>query len=147
MVRIGITDYAQNSLGDIVFVSVHSLDDAVSVGDTLGEVESTKSVSDLYAPVAGRVVARNEALDDNPELMNSDPYGEGWVAEIEVEDPAVLESLLDAEAYRTARLLSKPPPRVDPYRRSELGSPEPEQPVPACRARPDTDRPTRYEGR
>jgi glycine cleavage system H protein len=100
VVRIGITDYAQNSLGDIVFVSVHSLDDTVSVGDTLGEVESTKSVSDLYAPVAGRVVARNEALDDNPELMNSDPYGEGWVAEIEVEDPAVLESLLDAEAYR-----------------------------------------------
>ncbi len=100
VVRIGITDYAQNSLGDIVFVSVHSLDDTVGVGDTLGEVESTKSVSDLYAPVAGRVVARNEALDDNPELMNSDPYGEGWVAEIEVEDPAVLESLMDAEAYR-----------------------------------------------
>jgi glycine cleavage system H protein len=100
VVRIGITDYAQNSLGDIVFVSVHSLDDTVAVGDTLGEVESTKSVSDLYAPVAGRVVARNEALDDNPELLNSDPYGEGWVAEIEVEDPAVLDSLLDAEAYR-----------------------------------------------
>ncbi len=100
VVRIGITDYAQNSLGDIVFVSVHSLDDTAAVGDTLGEVESTKSVSDLYAPVAGRVVARNEALDDNPELMNSDPYGEGWVAEIEVEDAAVLESLLDAEAYR-----------------------------------------------
>ena len=100
VVRIGITDYAQNSLGDIVFVSVHSLDDTVAVGDTLGEVESTKSVSDLYAPVAGRVVARNEALDDNPELLNSDPYGEGWVAEIEVEDAAVLESLLDAEAYR-----------------------------------------------
>jgi glycine cleavage system H protein len=100
VVRIGITDFAQNSLGDIVFVSVHSLDDTVAVGDTLGEVESTKSVSDLYAPVAGRVVARNEALDDNPELLNSDPYGEGWVAEIEVEDVAVLESLLDAEAYR-----------------------------------------------
>ncbi|HEX4726512.1 MAG TPA: glycine cleavage system protein GcvH [Jatrophihabitans sp.] len=100
VVRIGITDFAQNSLGDIVFVSVHSLDDTVGVGDTLGEVESTKSVSDLYAPVAGRVVARNEALDDNPELLNSDPYGEGWVAEIEVEDVAVLESLLDAEAYR-----------------------------------------------
>jgi glycine cleavage system H protein len=100
VVRIGITDYAQNSLGDIVFVSVHSLDDTVSVGDTLGEVESTKSVSDLYAPVAGRVVARNEALDDNPELMNSDPYGEGWVAEIEVEDAGILDSLLDAEAYR-----------------------------------------------
>jgi glycine cleavage system H protein len=100
VVRIGITDYAQNSLGDIVFVSVHSLDDQVAVGDALGEVESTKSVSDLYAPVAGRVSARNEALDDNPELLNSDPYGEGWVAEIEVEDVSVLESLLDADAYR-----------------------------------------------
>jgi glycine cleavage system H protein len=100
VVRIGITDYAQNSLGDIVFVSVHSLDDTVGVGDTFGEVESTKSVSDLYAPVAGRVVARNEALDDNPELLNSDPYGDGWVAEIEVDDLGVLDSLLDAEAYR-----------------------------------------------
>jgi len=100
VVRIGITDYAQNSLGDIVFVSVHSLDDTVGVGDTFGEVESTKSVSDLYAPVAGRVVARNEALDDNPELLNSDPYGDGWVAEIEVDDLGVLDSLLDADAYR-----------------------------------------------
>jgi glycine cleavage system H protein len=100
-VRIGITDYAQNSLGDIVFVSVHDVNGSVSAGDTLGEVESTKSVSDLYAPVAGVVVARNEALDDNPELLNSDPYGEGWVAEIEVEDVSVLDSLLDAEAYRS----------------------------------------------
>lgn len=98
LVRIGITDYAQNSLGDIVFVSVQ--DGRVAAGDTLGEVESTKSVSDLYAPVAGVVVKRNEALDDNPELLNTDPYGEGWVAEIEVEDASVLESLLDAEAYR-----------------------------------------------
>ena len=100
VVRVGITDFAQNSLGDIVFVSVNSLDDTVAVGDTLGEVDSTKTASELYAPVAGRVVARNEALDGSPELMNSDPYGEGWVAEIEVEDVAVLESLLDAEAYR-----------------------------------------------
>ncbi|MDT0262791.1 glycine cleavage system protein GcvH [Jatrophihabitans lederbergiae] len=101
-VRIGITDYAQNSLGDIVFVSVHGLDTEVASGDTLGEVESTKSVSDLYAPLAGSVVARNEALDDTPELVNSDPYGSGWIAEIEVEDLSVLDSLLDAEAYRTA---------------------------------------------
>ena len=101
VVRVGITDFAQNSLGDIVFVSVNSLDDTVAVGDTLGEVDSTKTASELYAPVAGRVVARNEALDDNPELMNSDPYGEGWVAEIEVADLAVLDSLLDAEAYRS----------------------------------------------
>jgi glycine cleavage system H protein len=100
-VRVGITDYAQNSLGDIVFVSIHGVDESVAVGDTFGEVESTKSVSDLYAPVAGVVVRRNEALDDNPELLNSDPYGAGWLAEIEVEDVSVLESLLDAEAYRT----------------------------------------------
>ncbi len=102
VVRIGITDYAQNSLGDIVFVSVHGLDSAVASGDTFGEVESTKSVSDLFAPVSGQVVARNEALDDNPELLNTDPYGQGWVAEIKVDDVAVLDGLLDAEAYRSA---------------------------------------------
>jgi len=98
-VRVGITDFAQNSLGDIVFVSVHGLDGTVESGDTFGEVESTKSVSDLYAPVAGSVVARNEALDDNPDLVNTDPYGAGWIAEIEVADVAVLDSLLDAEGY------------------------------------------------
>src|SRR5579875_3846334 len=90
-VRVGITDYAQNSLGDVFFVSVHGLDSEVAVGDTFGEVESTKSVSDLYAPVAGRVVARNEALDDNPDLVNTDPYGQGWIAEIEVADVSVLD--------------------------------------------------------
>ncbi|MGI8668164.1 MAG: glycine cleavage system protein GcvH [Jatrophihabitans sp.] len=100
--RVGITDYAQNSLGDIVFVSVHGLDSAVTAGDTFGEVESTKSVSDLYAPVAGRVVRRNEDLDDKPELLNSDPYGAGWIAEIEVDDVAVLDTLLDAQAYQDA---------------------------------------------
>ena len=100
LVRVGITDYAQNSLGDIVFVSIHGVEQTVAAGDTFGEVESTKSVSDLYAPVAGVVVRRNEALDDNPELLNSDPYGDGWVAEIEVEDSSVLESLLDADGYR-----------------------------------------------
>jgi glycine cleavage system H protein len=98
-VRVGITDFAQSSLGDIVFVSVHGVDSTVESGDTFGEVESTKSVSDLYAPVAGSVVARNEALDEQPDLVNSDPYGAGWIAEIEVADPAVLDSLLDAEAY------------------------------------------------
>src|SRR3954467_7773100 len=100
VVRIGITDFAQNSLGDIVFVSVHALDASVESGDTFGEVESTKSVSDLYAPVAGSVVARNEALDDNPDLLNSDPYGAGWIADIEVADPTALDELLDAEGYR-----------------------------------------------
>ena len=101
-VRVGITDYAQGSLGDIVFVSVHSLDSTVTAGETFGEVESTKSVSDLLAPVAGAVVTRNEALDDNPELLNTDPYGAGWVAEITVEDVSVVDGLLDAEAYRAA---------------------------------------------
>ncbi|HEV2886773.1 MAG TPA: glycine cleavage system protein GcvH [Jatrophihabitans sp.] len=99
IVRVGITDFAQNSLGDIVFVSVHGLDSTLESGDTFGEVESTKSVSDLYAPVAGTVVTRNEALDDNPDLVNTDPYGAGWIVEIEVADLAVLDSLLDAEAY------------------------------------------------
>jgi glycine cleavage system H protein len=101
-IRVGITDFAQNSLGDIVFVSVHGVDSTVESGDTFGEVESTKSVSDLYAPVSGSVVARNEALDEQPDLVNSDPYGAGWIAEIEVADVAVLDSLLDAEAYGQA---------------------------------------------
>lgn len=101
-VRVGITDFAQSSLGDIVFVSVHGVDSTVESGDTFGEVESTKSVSDLYAPVAGSVVARNEALDDQPELLNTDPYGAGWIAEIEVADLSALDSLLDAEAYGQA---------------------------------------------
>jgi len=99
-VRIGITDYAQSSLGDIVFVSVHEVGGSIASGDTFGEVESTKSVSDLYSPVAGTVTARNEALDSNPELVNSDPYGAGWIAEISVEDVSMLDSLLDAEAYK-----------------------------------------------
>jgi glycine cleavage system H protein len=101
-VRVGITDFAQNSLGDIVFVSVHGVDSTVESGDTFGEVESTKSVSDLYAPVGGSVVARNGALDEQPELVNSDPYGAGWIAEIVVDDIAVLDSLLDAESYGRA---------------------------------------------
>lgn len=101
-VRIGITDYAQGSLGDIVFVSVHEVGGSVSVGDTFGEVESTKSVSDLFAPLSGAVSRRNEALDSAPELLNSDPYGDGWIAEITVADPAEYEGLLDAAAYRSA---------------------------------------------
>lgn len=99
-VRVGITDYAQSSLGDIVFVSVHEVGGQVAAGDTFGEVESTKSVSDLYSPLAGTVVARNEALDSAPELLNSDPYGAGWIAEIEVADAAALDELLDVAAYR-----------------------------------------------
>jgi len=99
-VRIGITDFAQNSLGDIVFVSVHDPDGTLSEGEVFGEVESTKSVSDLYAPVSGQITARNEALDDSPELVNSDPYGEGWIIEVAVDDPGALDRLLDAAAYQ-----------------------------------------------
>ena len=99
-VRVGITDYAQDALGDVVFVELPSVGTAVGAGDVLGEVESTKSVSEVYAPVAGTVVAVNAAVVDAPENLNRDPYGEGWLCEIEVADPAVLGDLLDAEAYR-----------------------------------------------
>jgi len=100
VVRVGITDYAQESLGDIVFVSLPAPGVAVVAGQPLGEVESTKSVSDIYAPVTGTVAARNDALDGQPELVNSDPYGDGWLVEIRADDPSALDSLLDAAAYR-----------------------------------------------
>lgn len=99
-IRFGITDYAQEQLGDIVFVSLPQAGAPVRAGEPVGEVESTKSVSDIYAPVDGTVVARNEALDSNPELLNSDPYGEGWMMEVRVEDATILESLMDAAAYQ-----------------------------------------------
>jgi glycine cleavage system H protein len=99
LVRIGITSYAQESLGDIVYVSVPAVGTDVTAGQVLGEIESTKSVSDVYAPVAGAVVARNERLDAQPELVNSDPYGDGWIAEIRASDAAALDGLLDAPAY------------------------------------------------
>jgi len=99
-IRIGITNYAQEQLGDIVFVQIPDVGDEVTAGETCGELESTKSVSDLYAPVSGRVVARNDALDSSPELVNADPYGEGWMFEVVPADPADLGSLLDAEGYR-----------------------------------------------
>ena len=98
--RVGITSYAQDALGDIVYVSLPEPGTAVTAGAAVGEVESTKSVSDVYAPVSGRVVARNEALDATPELVNSDPYGEGWMFDVEPDDPAAAESLLSAEQYR-----------------------------------------------
>ena len=97
---VGISDYAQGQLGDIVFVQLPEVGAEVTAGDALGEVESTKSVSDIYAPVAGRVSARNEALDAQPELVNSDPYGEGWMIEVELTDPAALDGLLDAAGYQ-----------------------------------------------
>ncbi|MEH3077692.1 glycine cleavage system protein GcvH [Quadrisphaera setariae] len=100
VVRIGITAYAQGELGDIVYVSLPAVGDRVQAGASCGELESTKSVSDLYAPVTGEVTARNDSLDGSPELVNSDPYGEGWVLEVRLEDPAALEGLLDAAGYR-----------------------------------------------
>jgi glycine cleavage system H protein len=98
-VRIGITDYAQQALGDVVYVSLPEVGAMVSAGAAFGEVESTKSVSDLFAPVAGTVTARNEALDQQPELINSEPYGAGWVVEIELAEGAGVDDLLDAAAY------------------------------------------------
>ena len=98
-VRFGITDYAQDSLGDIVYVSLPADGDHVDAGQSCAEVESTKSVSEVYAPVSGTVVGRNEALDGNPELVNTDPYGEGWMVEVRVDDAAAVAALLDASAY------------------------------------------------
>ncbi|MDP9398904.1 MAG: glycine cleavage system protein GcvH [Actinomycetota bacterium] len=98
-VRVGITDYAQESLGDIVYVTLPDPGTEVSAGQPLGEVESTKSVSDVYAPVTGTVVARNEELDTTPDLINSDPYGAGWMVEIRPAEPGQLDALLDASAY------------------------------------------------
>ncbi len=99
-VRVGITDYAQAQLGDIVFVTLPPVGDVVALGDPVGEVESTKSVSEMFAPVAGEVVARNDALDSSPELVNSDPYGAGWMIEIKSVDASAMDSLLSAEDYR-----------------------------------------------
>jgi glycine cleavage system H protein len=101
-VRVGITDFAQQQLGDVVYVDLPEVGTQVRAQETLGEVESTKSVSDLYAPVTGRVVARNEALADTPELVNSDPYGDGWMIEIALDPPGQVDGLLDAQAYRAA---------------------------------------------
>ncbi len=98
-VRIGITDYAQDSLGDVVFVQLPAVGDSFAAGDTIGEVESTKSVSDIYAPVAGSVIAVNDALADSPQLLNEDPYGEGWMIELELTDASQVDGLLDAAAY------------------------------------------------
>ena len=99
-VRIGITEYAQDALGDIVYVSLPEVGDTVAAGSTCGELESTKSVSDVYAPVTGEVVARNDALDATPELVNSDPYGGGWLYELMPTDAAAVAGLLDAAAYQ-----------------------------------------------
>jgi glycine cleavage system H protein len=99
VVRIGITDYAQDALGDVVFVQVPEVGATVASGDSFGEVESTKSVSDVYAPVSGTVVAVNEALAEGPQVLNEDPYGDGWICTIRMSDPAQFDALLDASAY------------------------------------------------
>ncbi|MFC5382440.1 glycine cleavage system protein GcvH [Aquipuribacter nitratireducens] len=100
-VRVGITDYAQDALGDIVFVELPAEGTTVTAGQPCGEVESTKSVSELYAPVSGTVTARNESLEAAPEQVNGDPYGAGWMFEIRPDDPAAVEALLDAATYRS----------------------------------------------
>jgi glycine cleavage system H protein len=97
--RIGITDYAQDALGDIVYVHLPNVGDDVTAGTPMGELESTKSVSDLFAPVSGTVKARNDDLDAHPELVNSDPYGAGWVLEIAVSDPSHVDGLMSVADY------------------------------------------------
>ncbi|BCB77150.1 glycine cleavage system protein GcvH [Phytohabitans flavus] len=99
-VRVGITHFAQDALGDIVYVQLPDPGAAVAAGEAFGEVESTKSVSEIYAPLTGTVVARNEKLVEEPEVINTDPYGEGWLVEIEPADPAAVDGLLTAAAYR-----------------------------------------------
>lgn len=100
-IRIGITDYAQDALGDVVFVQVPEVGAAVEAGASISEIESTKSVSEIYAPVAGTIVEVNADLDGQPEQVNADPYGEGWICVMEVSDPSALDGLLGAEAYRS----------------------------------------------
>ena len=98
--RVGITSFAQDALGDVVYVSLPAVGDSLNAGDSCGEVESTKSVSDLYAPVSGEIVAVNATLDSAPELVNTDPYGEGWMYEVKLSQAGAAEALLDLAAYR-----------------------------------------------
>ena len=98
--KVGITDYAQDALGDVVFVDPPKVGENVSAGQTVSEVESTKSVSDIYAPLAGKIAEVNSALDDSPELLNSDPYGEGWIFVIEIDEQSSGNALLGPEQYR-----------------------------------------------
>jgi len=99
-VRVGITHFAQDALGDIVYVQLPDVGTDVEAGSAVGELESTKSVSDVYAPVSGTVVARNESLDATPELVNSDPYGDGWLYELKPADATVVAGLMDAATYQ-----------------------------------------------
>lgn len=99
-VRVGITDYAQEALGDVVYIDLPKVGRRVQAGETVAEVESTKSVAEVYAPLNGAIVAVNGSLAETPELVNRDPYGDGWFIVVEADDPSVLDSLLDAAAYR-----------------------------------------------
>jgi glycine cleavage system H protein len=99
-VRVGITDFAQDALGDVVYVDLPEVGTRIESDQPFGEVESTKSVSDVYAPLAGTIVERNPLIDDRPELVNEQPYGDGWLVMVEPDDPGVLDRLLDADAYR-----------------------------------------------
>ena len=101
-VRVGITDYARDALGDIVYVSLPAVGDQVEEGAAVGELESTKSVSDVYAPLTGEVTAVNDALDANPEMVNAEPYAAGWLFELRPADPAAVEALMDAAAYQAS---------------------------------------------
>lgn len=96
---IGITDYAQDQLGDIVYVDLPAVGEVIDAGSAIGELESTKSVSDIFAPIAGEIVARNDALESGPEVVNSDPYGEGWLIKVRPSDEDPTEALLSSEAY------------------------------------------------
>ena len=97
---IGITDFAQSELGDIVYVDVDTLDDTVEIEEVFGSVEAVKTVSDLFMPLTGEVIEFNETLEDEPELVNSDPYGAGWMIKVKISDASQIEGLLDAEAYQ-----------------------------------------------
>ena len=99
-VRVGITDFAQDALGDVVYVDVPEVGTEVQAGQSFGEVESTKSVSDVYSPVTGRVIERNAALEERPELVNEDPYGKGWIVAIETAGGPDLDQLFDADGYQ-----------------------------------------------
>jgi len=99
-IRIGITDFAQDALGDVVYVDLPEVGAEVTASQAFGEVESTKSVSDVFSPLSGTIVERNPLLDERPELVNEQPYGDGWLIVIEVADPALVEQLLDAAAYQ-----------------------------------------------
>ncbi len=99
-IMVGVSDYAQSELGDIVFIDIESDIEEITIGETFGSIEAVKTVSDLYAPISGKVVEVNPALEDEPELVNTDPYGEGWLLKVECSDLAQLDSLLSTEDYK-----------------------------------------------